>query len=122
MSDEGNFDGVVAVSEPVPGWHLWLHIAGGVGCPGAEGVSSDVGPVPGVRPVLPLVGAGGCFQLRRMPFAFTGQADLDPGHRATARPGLAADRVRSDVQGGPGRRAGDPRPDPHQTHDFFHPA
>ena len=57
--DVRDLDGVVAVAEPVPRRDLWLHVAGGVGCSGPQGVAADVGRLPVEGPVLPVVGAGG---------------------------------------------------------------
>jgi len=76
-----------------------LHVAGGVGGSGAERMPSDVGGDPGVGPVLPMVGTGGWLQLRLLPVAFAGEADLDAGDRALAGPGLAADGVGPGVEG-----------------------
>src|SRR5918998_3463403 len=53
--DVGDLDGVVSVTEPVPGRDVGLHVAGRVGCSGSKGVSADVGHLPVERPILPLV-------------------------------------------------------------------
>src|SRR3954451_18778066 len=74
-----DFDGVVSVTESVPGWDLGLHVAGGVGCSDADGVSTDVGRGPVEGPVLPLVGAFGGFELSRVPVAGAGEAEVDAG-------------------------------------------
>src|SRR3954470_13802803 len=87
-----DLDGVVAVAEPVPGWDLGLDVSGRVGGSGAERVAADVVGLPVKRPVLPVVWARGWIELRGVPFAFAGEADLDPGHGPGPRPGLAAHR------------------------------
>src|SRR6478609_1976805 len=68
--DVQDFDCVVAVAEPVPGWDLRLYVAVGVGRPGTEGVAADVRGRPVERPVLPRIGALRRLELRRLPFAF----------------------------------------------------
>src|SRR5215207_6209682 len=91
--DVGDLDGVVAVAEAVPGWNLGLHVAGRVGRAGAEAVAAALGRLPCEGPVLPLVWTLGGFDLRRVPVAFAGEADVDVGDRSGARPGLPAHGV-----------------------------
>src|SRR5687768_12760799 len=74
--DVGNLDGVVAVAEAVPGWNLGLHVASCVDRTGAEAVAAALGRLPCERPILPLVRALRGFDLRRVPFAFAGEADV----------------------------------------------
>src|SRR4051794_9569554 len=75
--DGEHFDGVVSVAQPVPRWDVGLPVSGGVGRPGAQGVTSDVVAVPDERPVLPLVGTARRVQLRWVPVTFAGEADVD---------------------------------------------
>jgi hypothetical protein len=55
--DVEDLDGVVPVAQPVPGWDVGLHVAGGISRPGAPGVASDLAVLPAEPPVLPLVRA-----------------------------------------------------------------
>src|SRR5215213_10947462 len=113
--DVGDLDGVVSVAEPVPRRDLGLHVAGRVGRPGAEGVPSDVVCIPVEGPVLPLVRALGGLELRGVPVAFAGEADVDPGHGSGSRPGFAAQRVRAAAETRPVSGIGDPRTYAHKV-------
>src|SRR4051812_33941273 len=53
--DVDDLDGVVSLSEAIPGRDFRLRIAGGMGPPGAGGGRADVARLPVERPVLPLV-------------------------------------------------------------------
>ena len=70
-----------------------MHVAGGVGRSGPQGVPADVDPVPREAPVLPLVVASGWFELGGLPVAFSGEADLDASDGPGAGPCLATDGV-----------------------------
>src|SRR3712207_448471 len=110
------FDGVVPVAEPVPEGDLRLHVSGRVGCPGAEGVPSHVGGVPVEGPVLPVMGAAGRLELRLVPIALAGQADLHPRDRPGPRPRFAAHGADAGVYDRRRSGIGDPRTHAHQVH------
>src|SRR5215218_2484560 len=119
--DVYDLDGVVSVAEAVPGRDFRLHIPGGVGRPGAEGVPADVVRLPVERPFLPLVRAFGRREPGRVPVAFAGEADVDARDGPGSRPGLAAHGVRA----GTDRRAvsggGDARPHAHEADGLVRP-
>src|SRR3954454_23583394 len=113
--DVDHLDGVVAVAEPVPGWDLRLDVAGGVGRPGAEGVPAYGGGVPVQPPVLPRVGARGLLELRLVPVALAGEADLHARHRAGARPRLASYGAGAGVENRRRSGGGDPGTHTHEV-------
>src|SRR3989440_13091137 len=116
--DIKHLDRVVSVAQPVPGRNVWLDVSSSVGCAGAQAVPSDIGRLPGERPVLPLVRALRGIDSRRMPLSFAGEADLDLGDRPSSGPGLSAHRAGS---GGDGRAVsgvGDARARAHQGDGF----
>src|SRR5436190_12369610 len=88
--DVDDFDGVVAVAESIPGRDFRLDVPGGIGRARAHGVPSDVARVPVERPILPLVRAFRGLEVRQVPVAFAGEADLDLCHGSGSRPRLAA--------------------------------
>src|SRR5215218_3171647 len=65
--DVDHLDGVVPVAQAVPRGDVGLHVAGGVGRSGPEGVPADGDRIPGEAPVLPLVVAPGWFQVGGLP-------------------------------------------------------
>ncbi len=86
--DVDDLDGVVPVSEPVPGRDLWLGVAGCVCRAGAEGVAANVVGRPVERPVLPVVRPEGRLDPGRVPVAFAGEADVDPRYGSSSRQAL----------------------------------
>src|SRR5258708_6886487 len=111
-----HFNGVVAVAEAVPWRYFWLGVAGGVGGAGAQGVTADGGLVPFEGPVLPLVWRARRLEFGRVPFAFAGEADLDAGHRAGARPGFPAHDAGPGADARARSRLCDASTPPHQGH------
>src|SRR5262249_30013547 len=84
--DVTDLDGVVAVAEAVPGWHIGLHVALCVGRTGAKGAPLWLAGVLIERPVLPLIRAFAWLEVCRVPVIFSGQADVDMCHRPRVRP------------------------------------
>ncbi len=71
--DVEDLDGVVAVSEPVPGRYVGFGVPGCVGGSGAQRVTTDVRGVPEEGPVLPVVGLCGWLHVGGVPVAFAGE-------------------------------------------------
>src|SRR4051812_25428450 len=114
--DVRHLNGVVAVSEPVPGWDVRLLVAGRIGRPGTDAVTPGQRDLPLVRPVLPLVRAPGGVDQGRLPRALPGEAEVDVRDGSRSRPCLSADHMGTWREDGAWPRVGDSRAYAHGRH------
>src|SRR5262249_20056864 len=105
--DVTDLDGVVAVAEAVPEWHIGLHVALCVGRTGAKGAPPWLAGVPIERPVLPLIRAFAWLEGCRMPVHFPRPACVDMCHRPRARPRFPPHGIGADPDDGAGSGVGD---------------